>query len=463
MFPRVLIMSLMAASALVAGERVYVEPFTTHAQAAAALRDDLMGELRKSPLVALAGSESEADLILGGGGDVWVKGYRSLNPRSGRSPSDGVPIYGGYLSVELRDRSGATVWSYLATPSAGDGDVSRDLARNIGKRVAAALSAHRPGSASSGSATAANVKLRGAGATFPFPVYEKWFGNYRREFPQVEISYDPVGSQAGIGKLEGGEVDFAGSDSPEGSKGYLYFPAVVGAVVPIINLPGVTGEIAFTPEVLAGIYLGTIRKWNDPAIARSNKGTRLPDLDITVVHRSDGSGTSYAWTDYLSKSVPAWKERVGAGLAPQWPVGRSATGNDGVAKMVKELGGAIGYVEFIYALRNRLSYGKVRNAKGEFVAASLESIEVAANETKAMGDDLKVSIVNAPGTGAYPIASFTWFVVPEHIKDEVRRKAMADFLNWMTGPGQTQAAALGYLPLPKDVIARETEAIARIH
>ena len=234
-------------------------------------------------------------------------------------------------------------------------------------------------------------------------------------------------------------------------------------MVPIVNLPGFSGDIAFTPEALAGIYLGKIRKWNDPVLRQANRGLHLPDLDIVVVHRADGSGTSYAWTDFLSKTVPEWKAQVGTGLAPRWPTGRGANGNDGVASLVKELGGSIGYVEYIYALEKHLSFGKVRNQAAKFVSASLESIAAAADQATPMHDDFKVSIVNAPGAGAYPIASFTWLVVPVHIADERKRSAIVAFLKWMLGPGQTQASALGYLALPRDLVSREEAAIDKIH
>ncbi len=448
--------------------RLYVEPFTTKA-GSEKLRGDLIAELQKVNSISLESSEASADVILGGGGDIWVKGYRSLNPRSGRLPSNGTPVYAGYLSVELKDPKGETLWSCLLTPGSGSADVSRDLSKRIAKLVVEALGQHQafPPTAPPPQPT---TVLKGAGATFPYPVYAKWFTNYRRQNPHLEITYDPVGSEAGLRRLLAGTVDFAASDSPEmirelwpdsGGK-CLFFPSVIGAVVPIVNLPGVPGDIAFTPEALAGIYLGKIRKWNDPVLTQTNRGLRLPDLDIVVVHRLDGSGTSYAWTDYLSKVSPEWKTDIGHSLSPHWPTGRSATGNDGVAKLVKELGGSIGYVEFIYALQNRLSFGKVRNRSGEFVAASLESMAVAANQSLEIGDDLKISIVNSGGAGAYPIASFTWFVTPAHIPDDAKRKSITGFLRWMLGPGQTQAAALGYLSLPKDLVSRELAAIDRI-
>jgi phosphate transport system substrate-binding protein len=464
-----------------AGEarRLYVEPFTTPSTTNAGperFREDLISELRKLGSISLVSSEAGADLILGGGGEIWVKGYRSLNPRSGRLPSDGTPVYAGYLSVELRDAQGETLWSDLVTPGTFSGDIARHLSKGIAQHVAEALAKleeapHRTVSPPQGMSVPGKAVLKGAGATFPYPVYAKWFINYRREHPEVEITYEPIGSEAGIRRLLSGEVDFGASDSPDAvheldsaqEAKYLFFPSVVGAVVPIVNLPGVAGEIEFTPEVLAGIYLGKIKKWNDPILRRANPRLHLPDLDIVVIHRADGSGTSYAWTDYLSRISSEWKAQVGAGLAPHWPVGRAASGNEGVAGMVKELGGSIGYVEFIYALQNHLSFGKVRNQNGEYVGASLESIAVAARQAMEIGDDLKVSLANAPGAGAYPIASFTWLVVPAHIADDGKRNAVEEFLRWMLGPGQRQAAALGYLGLPADVVSREEAAMAQLH
>lgn len=430
----------------------------------------MIAELRKLSAISIVSDESSADAILGGGGEIWIKGYRSLNPRSGRLPSNGTPVYAGFLSVELRGTKGETLWSDLVTPGATTEDVSKDLSKRIAKHVAEALKQGAGPSQTDPPPQPAAV-LKGAGATFPSPVYEKWFTNYRHEEPNLEITYDPIGSEAGVRRLLAGDLDFGASDSPEAirqlapgeQRKYLLFPSVVGAVVPIVNLPGFGGDIAFTPEALTGIYLGKIRKWNDPALRQANRGRPLPDLDIVVVHRSDGSGTSYAWTDYLSQTSPEWKDRVGSGLDPRWPIGRSANGNDGVAKLVRELGGSIGYVEFIYALQNHLSFGKVRNRNGEFVGASLESMAIAANQSVNISDDLKVSIVNPPGAGAYPIASFTRFVVPAHFADDGKRNAITGFLKWMLGPGQTQAAALGYLALPKDVVSRARAAIAEIH
>jgi phosphate transport system substrate-binding protein len=448
--------------------RLYLEPFTTKAESEK-LRADVASELRKLASILVVPSEANADLILGGGGEIWVRGYRSLNPRSERSPSNGTPVYDGFLSVELRDKNGETLWSYLATPGTTSSDVSKDLARRIAKHLAEGLNQAAP--PRTASLPQPSTVLNGAGATFPNPVYAKWFTNYRRENPSVEINYDAVGSEAGVRKLLAGDADFAASDSPEAIRDlapreqekYLLFPSVVGAVVPIVNIPGLPNDISLTPEALAGIYLGEIKKWNDPLLRQANRGIHLPDLDIVVIHRGDGSGTSYAWTDYLSQTSLEWRTRIGTDLSPKWPTGRAATGNEGVAQLVKELGGSIGYVEFIYALQNHLSFAKVRNRNGEFVAGGLESMAIAASQSVQIHDDFKVSIVDAPGAGAYPIASFTWFIIPVRIADDAKRNALTGFLKWMLGPGQPQAAALGYLALPKNIVSREQDSIGRIH
>ena len=447
---------------------LYVEPFTTQA-GSEEFREDMISALRRLNVVSLAADESSADAILGGGGEIWIKGYRSHNPQLGKVPPNGPPIYTGFLSIELSDKNGQTLWSYLATPPEASDDVAKDLSTLIVKKLVEAL---KQGEAPFQTAPLPQPTtiLKGAGATFPFPVYEKWITNYRRENPALQITYEPIGSEAGVRKLLTNSVDFGASDSPEvvhilaprDEEKYLFFPSVVGAVVPVVNVPGFNGEIAFTPEALAGIYLGKIKKWSDPILTRANQGLRLPDLDIAVVHRSDGSGTSYVWTDYLSKISPEWKAQVGASLAPRWPVGLEASGNDGVSTLVKERVGSIGYVEFIYALRNHLTYGRVRNRDGKFVFANLESIASATSHASKVSQGFKVSIVNVPGVDAYPISSFTWIVIPVHSTNNDTRHALTAFLHWMLGPGQRQAAALGYLPLPKEIVAKEEAAIAKI-
>lgn len=450
-------------------KKLYVDGFTTKA-GGEKLREDMIAELRKLNSVSLVSDEASADLILDGGGEVWVKGYRSFSPRSElKLPSNGTPIYGGFMSVELKNKQGVTLWSDLVTPEAPSADISKDLSKRVVKHLAEMLRRAEPPPVFVDPPI--TVSLHGAGATFPYPVYSKWFINYAADNPGAHILYDPIGSEAGVRDLIAGRADFGGSDSPDAIREiapaeqdkFLFFPSVVGAVVPIVNLPGIAESISFTPEALAGIYLGKITKWNDPILKQANRGVRLPDLDIVVVHRSDGSGTSYAWTSYLSKANAEWKAKVGAGLAPKWPAGKGANGNEGVAAEVKERGGSIGYVEFIYALQNHLSYGKVRNMNGEFVEASLESIGTAVNQSMDVTDDLTVSLADAPGAGSYPIASFTWLVVPAHVSDDAKRGAIVAFLKWMTGPGQRQAAALGYLPLSKDALAKEEGAISKIH
>jgi phosphate ABC transporter phosphate-binding protein len=448
--------------------RIYVEPFVTQS-GAEEFRKDVIAELRNVSSVSLASDESSADAILGGGGEIWIKGYSSHNPRLGKFPPNGAAVYTGFLSVELKDTNGQTLWSYLATPPAVSGDVAKDLSARIVKNLAASLDDAESRSRTAPLPQPAAI-LQGAGATFPYPVYTKWFTNYRRENPALQITYQPIGSEAGIRKLIANTVDFGASDSPKAiqelapgdEKKYLFFPSVVGAVVPVVNLPGFPSDIAFTSDALAGIYLGNIKKWNDPILTRANRGLRLPNLDIIVVHRADGSGTSYAWTDYLSKTSTTWKSQVGTSLTPRWPVGRDANGNDGVAKIVKEEVGAIGYVEFIYALQNRLSYGRVQNRYGEFVQASLESITGAASHSSRTNDDFEESLVDGPSSGAYPISSFTWIVVRAQITDIAKRSAIIDFLQWMLGPGQRQAAALGYVALPKDILRKEAAAIEKI-
>ena len=450
-------------------KRLYVEPFTTKS-GSERLRADLVAEIRKLRSLSLVPNASNAEATLSGGGEIWIKGYQSLNPRSGQRPSAGRPVYGGFLSVELKDSRGETLWSDLVTPIPSSSDIFQDLSKRIARHVAQAMEQGLRPLAPAAIPQPTTV-LKGGGSTFSNPVYQKWITNYRRDNPNVRITYDSVGSGEGIRRLLAGEVDFGASDNPESireiapgeAENYSFFPSVVGAVVPIVNLPGLSGEIAFTAEALAGIYIGKIKRWNDPVLRKANPHLRLPALDIVVVHRADGSGTTYAWTDYLSRTSPEWKRDVGPGLAPKWPVGRAAEGNEGVSALVKELGGSIGYVEFIYALQHHLSYGAVRNRNGEFVGASLESMSIAVHHSLAVRDDLTVSVVDPPGAGAYPIASFSWFVLPVHIASDGKREAIKQFLRWMLGPGQRQAAALGYLALPADVVSREEKAIDKIH
>lgn len=320
----------------------------------------------------------------------------------------------------------------------------------------------------------AQVQLTGAGATFPSPMYTKWFDEYHKAHPEVQINYQAIGSGGGIRQVTEGTVDFGATDGPmndtqlgdfktKRGTDVLHFPTVMGADVPIYNVPGVATSLKFTPAALAGIYLGTITKWNDPAIAGPNKGVKLPNMDIVVVHRSDGSGTTYIWTDYLSKVSEAWKSKVGTNTSPNWPVGLGGAQNAGVAGLVKQTEGSIGYVELIYAVQTKISYGEVQNSSGEFINASLAGVSAAAAAAAAnMPDDFRVSITNAASKTAYPISSFTWLLVPSKIADPAKKKALVDFVKWMLGDGQNMAEALSYAKLPKEVVAKELKAISKI-
>jgi len=321
---------------------------------------------------------------------------------------------------------------------------------------------------------AQGLLINGAGATFPYPIYSKWFDVYHQKNGSLQFNYQSVGSGAGIKQVTEGTVDFGATDGPmndEQLKAYqdkhgsaiLHFPTVLGAVVPTYNLSGVSGSLNFTPEALAGIFLGKITKWNDPAIAGANKGVSLPAGDIVVVHRSDGSGTTYVWTDYLCKISDEWKSKVNKSTSVNWPVGLGGKGNEGVTALIKQTPNSFGYVELIYAAQNNIPYGTVRNAAGTFVKADLKSVsEAAAGAAKDMPEDFRVSITNAPGKTAYPISSFTWLLVPSKIQDNAKREAIKGFLTWMLADGQSYAEQLSYAQLPKAVIEKEKKAIAKV-
>jgi phosphate transport system substrate-binding protein len=311
--------------------------------------------------------------------------------------------------------------------------------------------------------------LNGAGATFPNPIYSKWFSEYQKAHPDVKINYQSIGSGGGIRQVQTGTVDFGASDGPMTDEQLastpfklFHLPTVLGSVVAAYNIPGVTGEVKFAPDVLADIFLGKITNWNDARIAKENPGMKFPSKEIIVVHRSDGSGTTYIFTDYLSKISPEWKDRVGKSTAVKWPVGLGGKGNEGVSSLVRQMEGSIGYVELIYALQNKITYGTPRNAAGQYVKASLESTTAAAASVKNIPADFRVSITNAPGKDAYPIASFTWLLVPVQWKDATKKQAMVDFLNWMLDKGQGMTTSLDYAPLPKAVADQERMRIKEI-
>ncbi|HZU29574.1 MAG TPA: phosphate ABC transporter substrate-binding protein PstS [Candidatus Angelobacter sp.] len=317
--------------------------------------------------------------------------------------------------------------------------------------------------------SSAETTLTGAGATFPNPIYQKWFSEYHNAHNDVQINYQSIGSGGGIQQLTSGTVDFGASDGPmtdeqlsKISGKVFHIPTVLGAVVPTYNIPGVNAEIKFTGPVLADIFLGNIKKWNDPKLAKDNPGIKFPDADIIVVHRSDGSGTTYIFTDFLSKVSPEWAQKVKKGTSVNWPVGLGQKGNEAVAGTVKQTEGSIGYVELIYALSNKMAYGTVQNAAGKFIKASLETVTAAAASVKDMPDDFRVSITNAPGPNAYPISSFTWLLVPAEWSDAGKEKAFVDFLTWMVDKGQTMTSALDYAPLPKNVAEKVKARIKQV-
>jgi phosphate transport system substrate-binding protein len=318
------------------------------------------------------------------------------------------------------------------------------------------------------------LSINGAGATFPYPMYSKWFSEYGKKYTNVAINYQSIGSGGGIRQVTEGTVDFGASDGPMNDEqlkayqdkhgfGILHFPTVLGADVPAYNIPGVTVELNFTQEAIAGIFLGKITKWNDPAIVNANKGVSLPANDIVVVHRSEGSGTTYIWTDYLSKVSDEWKTKVGTGASVNWPVGLGAKGNEAVAGTVKNTPNSFGYVELIYAIQNNMPYGRVRNSSGAFIKADLASVTAAAaGAAKNMPDDFRVSITNAPGKTAYPISSFTWLLVPAKFSDAAKRDAIKGFVKWMLADGQNYTEALSYAKLPKEVVAKELKALNNV-
>jgi phosphate transport system substrate-binding protein len=299
-------------------------------------------------------------------------------------------------------------------------------------------------------------KITGAGASFPLPIYSKWFSEYSAGHPGVEVNYQSIGSGGGIVQVTQGKVDFGASDMPmtdaqlsASSIKLLHIPTVMGAVVPVFNVPGVT-SLKFSGDLLADIYLNKITNWNDPRIAKDNPGVSLPDKKIIVVHRSDGSGTSFIFTDYLSKVSHDWNDGPGKGSSPNWPTGVGGKGNEGVAGLVRQMEGSIGYVELLYALQNKITFGEVKNADGNWVRASIEGVTAAAATAK-IPADYRVSITNAPGANSYPISSFTYLLIPVKTQDAAKKKVLVDLLSWIVKSGEGEASGLSYAPLPQNV------------
>src|SRR5438309_7836732 len=310
-----------------------------------------------------------------------------------------------------------------------------------------------------GSATA-ETNLTGAGATFPYPMYSKWFDEYHNQHSDIKINYQSIGSGGGIKPIQAGTVDFGASDGPMTDEQLtqtpgkvLHIPTVLGADVPTYNVNGVTGELKFTPDVLADLFLGKIKTWNDPRLAKANPGVKFPDEDIVIVHRSDGSGTTYIWTDYLSKVSSEWKDKVGKGTSVNWPVGLGGKGNEGVAGTVKQTEGGLGYVELAYANQNKLSMADLKNRDGQWVKASLDSVSAAAAKAE-IPADYRVSITDAPGKDAYPISAFTYLLLYKDQADPAKGQALVHFLWWAIHDGQKMATALDYAPLPAPLVKK---------
>jgi phosphate transport system substrate-binding protein len=425
------------------------------------MRASMIRRLQKTRDFDVVPDRKSADAIIKGTGRIWVTGHITVNPRTHLSR----PTFGGFLSVEVVGKNGETLWSYLVTPDQVFWNgVTDDLAEQIVNKMVVAFSETQPNLPSATIQTQGH--LQGAGATFPAPLYQSWFESFEERNPNLHISYDPVGSGEGVQRLKEGTVDFGATDMPlsdqamrEFPHGLVQIPTVLGAVAIISNVSGHHKSLNFTPEALSGIYLGKIRKWNDPEIRKVNHDAALPDSDIIVVHRSDGSGTSFAFTDYLSKISPQWKDSVGVGLTVEWPLGSAAERNEGVAATVERTPNSIGYVEFVYAVQHELSFEAVKNAAGVFIKPSISSVTEAALGTTGNANDLRGSIANAPGKEAYPISTYTWLLIPERIEGAERKSAITELLRWILTTGQKKCSVLGYAPLPTEVAKRALSAV----
>jgi len=446
-------------------QKLYIDSFG-HDKNAIEMRSRILRRLRSSNLQPVSNLRG-ADAVMKCTGQIWTIGHVSLNAHT-HNPL--LPILQGFLSCEVIGRDNQTLWSYLVTPSrfpwAGIPD---DLAGQLVVRLLGAAGSKGPTTTTSIAGTPPpnpTVSLKGAGATFPAPLYQKWFELFEGAHRGLHIEYDAVGSGAGIQRLKNGTVDFGASEMPlsdqalaEGRQRFIQIPMVLGGLVAIYNVKHLNRNLNFTPEILAGIYLGHIKKWNDPRIKAANREAALPDAEIVVVHRADASGSTFTWSDYLSKVSTEWKTSVGSGIDLHWPVGVGAEQNEGVASFVQQTADSIGYVEFIYALQHELGFATVRNAAGQFVKADIASVIEAARTAGSPDQGFRISITNAPGKRAYPIATYSWLLLPEPIKDEQRRTVLLNLVRWMLTSGQKSCSALGYASLPPDVAKRSLETL----
>jgi phosphate ABC transporter phosphate-binding protein len=439
---------------------IYVESFGP-SKTDEVLRSSLTKRLEKNGGYSIVDDKSFADAVVKGSGEVWIKSYQATNWRS--PGANRQAVYTGYLSVELMGRDRATLWSYMATPyKLIWTNIADELAGNLVHAMIAAREQSPDPFINTPAMNLAPAILHGAGATFPAPLYLRWFQSFHAFNPGVQFNYDAVGSEAGLQMLQKGEVDFATSDASSADvrdlklgTGYWRIPVVLGAVVPVYNLPGLDEELKFTGEMLSGIYLGKITKWNDPEIRRWNKSANLPDANIVVVHRMDGSGTTFTFSDYLSKVSVEWRDQLGTGYQLKWPVGIAADGNAGVAATVNRTPDSIGYVELVYAIRRELPFGSVRNSSGVFIHANLDSVAEAAKDN--VGLATAGSITNPSRKGAYPVATYTWLVLPQQISDPAKRAALLAMLQWVLTEGQKESSALAYTPLPKELADQQVE------
>ena len=439
-----------------------------------ALGQRVTAKLRQSGGVQVVNDERQADAVLHIDGVFWPIGSMTLNPRS---QSGGFTNYQGYASVDLDAPSGQVLWSYLATPKRFKmTGIVDNLADQISERLVATLKSGIA-AATAGTATSSvkGAALHAAGATFPAPLYLKWFQSFAEVPGGVAIRYDAVGSVKGLEALKAGKVELAASDIPPVDSStaanfdanILRLPSVAGGIVAIYNVAGARDEIDLTGDVLADIYAGKVTHWNDPRIRALNRNTRLPDATIAVIHRSDGSGTSFVWTSYLALANPEWKSRVGASV--DWPVGVGMAGNEGVADAVEKTPNSIGYVEMTFAIQHHLTYADVRNPAGRMIKASLDSITAAAQSSRSNGANIGGPILNSPDKDAYPIATFTWLAFPGSngpgssgpgsSADAQKRTSIKRFLQWMLVDGQRECSALGYAPLPRDLVKEEQRVV----